>query len=66
MIGKLEALKAPELTPEEQAFTAGYMAAEKMWSDMIRKGLDLPDEFLNDVAYDFYIAAMDKYFNKDE
>ena len=68
MTVQLEELKQPELTPEEQAFTAGYAAAEKMWHEVVEKGItpESANEFRSDVAYDHYIAAMANYFIKDE
>ncbi len=52
----------PELTPEEKAFTAGYMAAEVNWFRMVRKGITVEsaEEYNNDIAYDQYIAAMQR------
>jgi hypothetical protein len=64
MFGKLEEFVAPQITPEELAFTAGYTAAQKMWHEMVEKGItpESANEFLSDVAYDHYITAMADYF----
>lgn len=65
MVGQLEEFKGPELTPEEQAFTAGYMAAAKAFHDnLVDQGIW--NEGWDYTNYDHYITAMDKYFNKDE
>lgn len=67
MFGKLEEFKQPEQTPEEKAFTAGYMACEKQYhDDLIEQGIRNDFEYHFDFAYDRYIAAMAEYFLKDD
>lgn len=61
---KLEEMVFPQLTSEEKAFTAGYMAAEKLWEEMVRKGMNDVEEFVTFVAYDYYMDAMTNYFKK--
>lgn len=68
MTGQLEEFKTPELTPEEKAFSAGYYAAEVNWFHMVRRGLtpEAAEEYTSDVAYDVYMEAMTKYFDKEK
>lgn len=60
-----------ELTPEEKAYTAGYMAAERNYLEFMRNKISDVNEFLKftddirDSSYDSYIASMAEYFDKD-